>query len=30
MTNRKEMAIKIQRLYRGYKVRWYIFMYGNI
>jgi len=28
MTNRKEMAIKIQRLYRGYKVRWRISMYG--
>lgn len=28
MSNRKMMAIKIQRLYRGYKARWRIQMYG--
>ncbi len=29
MTNRGEMAVKIQRLYRGYKARWRLYMYGN-
>ncbi len=29
MSNRGKMAIKIQSLYRGYKIRWRIYMYGN-
>ena len=29
MSNRKMMAIKIQRLYRGYKARWRMQMYGS-
>ena len=29
MTNRGKMAIKIQRLYRGYKARWRLYMYRD-